>query len=1232
MAKRGTKLKKIFIVSLLVVFLFQATYSFALEIKYPQVPGAFTPQQIEQKIKDKEIGEEDRLPFYFKYYFNLSLIIVVLICLGVLIFGAALYLLSPAKPLMLVSAKRWIFSGLLGLLILFSSYLVLITINPQLTLLKLPKEKVTLWDIIVPLTREGTTYFAVPTGQLIEENLSHIAATTTRVIAGITHWPDCNDGRTDCWGGDKGPRDTIKYCTSDDLSFDKSQCHWRDYPDECQNDEVMVAITWPRCEDGQMDCWEGKAQIKCCGPVKLTGCYTTSTPGCRDGEILHRITLWPACAWGKTDCWDENRDKARCCTPKNVNFTACYELQSPEVEGPEINKFVSELEKVKARSEDLKRNMELLEEATEACSCGTSNCEADIRFHWGWTECLCEPIAGDQCNIDCDRDAIIAAASSTRQAIGKLEAEKVRLVTLQMPLIIDYLEMKKAGLLMTLPEDEIDYGQFALIKYLSGIEGERVTATSFDAWPAPVITKEIAGGEIILPDPATFYFYPDRWENQQALAETARLNPILIFSNTAPAELNEEIGEIVKEIFGDDAFALLSDSDWEEIVRKSLEEGTFKALEGFTIALADAVSRISAEILSEKLIEKSEEKISMLFEKKFALIAQVYAQTSDPLAEKLTEFFTTKLEQILPPLLRDALSSDILDFIDQITGGDVKKIFNTSFYDLLNQEIKDFLSTQMADLSPDLSRILTIRVVEVLPFTIVTDLLTSINDFLNERIEEIKSIITREIQIIVDKVVNVITNVLIENLPEWLETIILAFMEGIELVIAEIVNGYVEVYIMYYLDSFLKDVYKFQEKLDDLLTLTLKDILPKEIKDFLEKDIRSLFPEDVRDFLDDSFMDRLPEETRDFLKKSLKKFLPKEIRDILDTSLASLLGIEFIFEKTLYDYFPQDLKDFFEISPAGLFPDELTKPLINFLPDIAKTPLDQLTQSQRQTLFYTKILDLLPEKIQQTPLEVLGMENARVMDLLDPDVALLVRIIEDYLRPDERPDLLNELIRILKKPLTSFIRDELNNPDLADVLDTPLYQNLPQDVKDALNKSFVDYFPELAQYVFDPPSDSLVDIINKHADSEIFKILSKSILDLLPQEIRNQLNIRLKDYLPDWLINKKLIEFLPDSWLGSIADFLGLTDEDIEEAIDETMEEVDLDTEVNEIFETFGEKMVIPFTDALIKNIAEETGKKISEEEAAGLIEKITEYMKPLFEKALKVMSEGFMLDSLKNL
>lgn len=119
------KLKKFLIFFLLFLFLFGATYVFAFEVKYPSLPGVPSPTP-------------GNLPSYIRYIFNLSLIIVAIICLGVIIYGGVLYLFSGTKPVALVSAKNWIFSGLLGLLILFSSYLILVVVNPQLTIFHLP--------------------------------------------------------------------------------------------------------------------------------------------------------------------------------------------------------------------------------------------------------------------------------------------------------------------------------------------------------------------------------------------------------------------------------------------------------------------------------------------------------------------------------------------------------------------------------------------------------------------------------------------------------------------------------------------------------------------------------------------------------------------------------------------------------------------------------------------------------------------------------------------------------------------------------------------------------------------------------------------------------------------------------------------------------------------------------------------------------------------------------------
>jgi hypothetical protein len=179
-------LKKFLTIFFFGLFLFQANFvfsipksqsdfgnpiKFALEIKYPPVPGAFTPQEIEKKLEAGEIPQNQVLPLYFKYFFNLSFIVIVLVCIGVLIYGGVLYLVSGGKPVILVSAKKWIGSALLGLLILFSSYLILVTINPQLTIFQLPRlEKIGKPFVKKrPFKERVITFREIPVGALIEK-------------------------------------------------------------------------------------------------------------------------------------------------------------------------------------------------------------------------------------------------------------------------------------------------------------------------------------------------------------------------------------------------------------------------------------------------------------------------------------------------------------------------------------------------------------------------------------------------------------------------------------------------------------------------------------------------------------------------------------------------------------------------------------------------------------------------------------------------------------------------------------------------------------------------------------------------------------------------------------------------------------------------------------------------------------------------------------------------------
>lgn len=108
-----------------------------LEVQYPIVPEVPTPTTVETE-----------LPNYVKYIFNFFIWASGFIALVVLVIAGFQYLSSAGRPEVLKDAKNRIFSATTGLLLLLSSWLILTTINPQLTNLKIKKTPATLSSLI----------------------------------------------------------------------------------------------------------------------------------------------------------------------------------------------------------------------------------------------------------------------------------------------------------------------------------------------------------------------------------------------------------------------------------------------------------------------------------------------------------------------------------------------------------------------------------------------------------------------------------------------------------------------------------------------------------------------------------------------------------------------------------------------------------------------------------------------------------------------------------------------------------------------------------------------------------------------------------------------------------------------------------------------------------------------------------------------------------------------------
>lgn len=117
-------------ITLLVFFFILITPLFILaqelEVEYPEIFG--------EKPETVQYG----LAQYGKYLFNFAVAIIGIIAMIALTWGGIIYFFSTGNPEKIKESKERMKSAGLGLIILLLSYLILITINPQLVILDIP--------------------------------------------------------------------------------------------------------------------------------------------------------------------------------------------------------------------------------------------------------------------------------------------------------------------------------------------------------------------------------------------------------------------------------------------------------------------------------------------------------------------------------------------------------------------------------------------------------------------------------------------------------------------------------------------------------------------------------------------------------------------------------------------------------------------------------------------------------------------------------------------------------------------------------------------------------------------------------------------------------------------------------------------------------------------------------------------------------------------------------------
>lgn len=75
---------------------------------------------------------------YIKNFYSYALFISGFLAFAAIVYGGFRYMMARGNPSQETEAKAWIWSALLGLLLLAGAYLILFTINPNLVNLALP--------------------------------------------------------------------------------------------------------------------------------------------------------------------------------------------------------------------------------------------------------------------------------------------------------------------------------------------------------------------------------------------------------------------------------------------------------------------------------------------------------------------------------------------------------------------------------------------------------------------------------------------------------------------------------------------------------------------------------------------------------------------------------------------------------------------------------------------------------------------------------------------------------------------------------------------------------------------------------------------------------------------------------------------------------------------------------------------------------------------------------------
>lgn len=141
------KNKRFTLILFFLLFISNFCLAFELEINYPQLSTG------------EQLTAQSTIPQYAKYLFNWGMTIGFLSAVVSLIIAGALYILSVANPGAKAIAMDRVYGTITGLILLLLVYLIVTTINPELSIFKAVEPKPIVPSVATPVAQDGVFLF-----------------------------------------------------------------------------------------------------------------------------------------------------------------------------------------------------------------------------------------------------------------------------------------------------------------------------------------------------------------------------------------------------------------------------------------------------------------------------------------------------------------------------------------------------------------------------------------------------------------------------------------------------------------------------------------------------------------------------------------------------------------------------------------------------------------------------------------------------------------------------------------------------------------------------------------------------------------------------------------------------------------------------------------------------------------------------------------------------------------